>query len=345
LGNFKIELSAQMTEDMKCSLGRQLQSQQSRPGVCGLDNSGNSCYLNAVLQCLCSTMPLVEHLLNQDTRKDLGRLAQVFVQLLEKMWLGSSSSCAPVETRSMLGSIFPQFDNYTQQDAQELLLHLLNGLHEDLKKVPQNHSSTKTPGEKQSTTESTIISDLFEGQLSYLTYFMQCGHQAHNAQIFTVLSLPIPKKSKKCSIEDCLSLFFEETILTAAEQTLCSACGLRREAAVQTCLDKPPEILILHLKRFGCKGKSQVKLSTVSELNIQLSHKEKNPIFLSLQNHTGHLDMGHYTAVCYNSLLGMWHCFDDALVREVQEKLVQSPNAYVLFYMHKPFYKPKIQGL
>lgn len=161
----------QMAEDMKCSLGRQLQSQQSRPGVCGLDNSGNSCYLNAVLQCLCSTMPLVEHLLNQDTRKDLGRyaapclsslsyssrstdwtslfrckcrLAQVFVQLLEKMWLGSSSSCAPVETRSMLGSIFPQFDNYTQQDAQELLLHLLNGLHEDLKKVPQNHSSTKT---------------------------------------------------------------------------------------------------------------------------------------------------------------------------------------------------------
>lgn len=51
------------------------------------------------------------------------------------------------------------------------------------------------------------------------------------------------------SVQDCLSLFFEETILTAAEQTLCSACGLRREATVQTCLDKPPEILILHLKR------------------------------------------------------------------------------------------------
>ncbi|XP_038123767.1 putative ubiquitin carboxyl-terminal hydrolase 50 [Cyprinodon tularosa] len=344
-----------MTEDMKCSLGRQLQSQQSRPGVCGLDNSGNSCYLNAVLQCLCSTMPLVEHLLNQDTRKDLGRckcrLAQVFVQLLEKMWLGSSSSCAPVETRSMLGSIFPQFDNYTQQDAQELLLHLLNGLHEDLKKI---HFSRRQPGEKQSTTESTIISDLFEGQLSYLTYFMQCGHQANNAQTFTILSLPIPKKSKKCSIEDCLSLFFEETILTVAEQTLCSACGLRREAAVQTCLDKPPEILILHLKRFGCKGKSQVKLSANVSFSMELdisaflssSAQETSPYHLyAVVNHTGHLDMGHYTAVCYNSLLGMWHCFDDALVREVQEKLVQSPNAYVLFYMHKPFYKPKIQGL
>lgn len=45
----------------------------NRAGVCGLDNSGNSCYLNAVLQCLCSTLPLVEHLLSQDTREELRR--------------------------------------------------------------------------------------------------------------------------------------------------------------------------------------------------------------------------------------------------------------------------------
>lgn len=42
-------------------------------GVCGLDNSGNSCYLNAVLQCLCSTVPLVEHLLHRDTRRELAK--------------------------------------------------------------------------------------------------------------------------------------------------------------------------------------------------------------------------------------------------------------------------------
>ncbi|KAM4597263.1 uncharacterized protein V3H82_023383 [Fundulus diaphanus] len=337
----------QMAEDAKRSSGWRL---QNKPGVCGLDNSGNSCYLNAVLQCLCSTMPLVEHLLNQDTRQELAkckcRVAQVFVRLLEKMWLGSSSSCAPVEARSTLGSIFPQFDNHTQQDAQELLLHLLNALHEDLKKL---HFSGQQPGERpgrSSTTESTIVSDLFEGQLSYLTHFLRCGHQAHNAQTFTVLSLPIPKGNKKCSIQDCLSLFFEETFLTGAEQSVCSACGRRREAAVQTCLDKPPEILVLHLKRFGCKGKSQVKLSA----NVSFSKELDVAPFLSrsaqgvssyhlyaVVNHTGHLDMGHYTALCYNSLLETWHCFDDALVREVQERLVQSPNAYVLFYSDKPF--------
>lgn len=38
-----------------------------------MDNSGNSCYLNAVLQCLCSTVPLVEYLLNQDTEAELAK--------------------------------------------------------------------------------------------------------------------------------------------------------------------------------------------------------------------------------------------------------------------------------
>lgn len=59
----------------------------------------------------------------------------MFVRLLEQMWLGGSSSCAPVEARSVLCSVLPQFNNYCQQDAQELLLYFINALHDDLKKV------------------------------------------------------------------------------------------------------------------------------------------------------------------------------------------------------------------
>lgn len=48
-------------------------AQQRQPGLCGLVNSGNSCYMNAVLQCLCSTVPLVEHFLSQQTKEDISR--------------------------------------------------------------------------------------------------------------------------------------------------------------------------------------------------------------------------------------------------------------------------------
>uniref|UniRef100_A0A3B4XNS4 ubiquitinyl hydrolase 1 n=1 Tax=Seriola lalandi dorsalis TaxID=1841481 RepID=A0A3B4XNS4_SERLL len=296
------------------------------PGVCGLNNSGNSCYLNAVLQCLCSTVPLVE---------SKCRVAEAFVRLLEEMWLGRSSSCAPVEARSVLCSILPQFNNYSQQDAQELLLFL------------HCHSPS---------IDSTIVSHLFEGQLSYMTLCMHCKLQGHSTQAFTVLSLPIPTDIIKCSIQDCLSLFFEQTILTGAEQMLCSVCGLRRETAVLTCLDKPPEILMLHLKRFGCKGKNQVKLRTNVAFSMRLdlspflSSSVQNTSYSSYRlyavvNHAGHLNMGHYTALCHNALTQTWHCFDDSVVREVQDSLVQSPNAYLLLYSRKRFQKPKIHGL
>lgn len=49
--------------------------------------------------------------------------------------------------------------------------------------------------------ESTIVSHLFEGQLSYVTLCMQCSLQAVSTQAFTVLSLPIPSDIIKCSIQ------------------------------------------------------------------------------------------------------------------------------------------------
>uniref|UniRef100_A0A8C2WUY4 ubiquitinyl hydrolase 1 n=1 Tax=Cyclopterus lumpus TaxID=8103 RepID=A0A8C2WUY4_CYCLU len=320
----------------------------NRAGVCGLDNSGNSCYLNAVLQCLCSTLPLVEHLLSRDTREESKcRVAETFARLLEEMWLGSSSSCAPVEARSVMCSILPQFNNYSQQDAQELLLFLLNALHDDLKKVAAARTRHVTGNRNRAAAameSTTIVSRLFEGQLGYVTLCMHCDHQTHRTQTFTVLSLPIPTDIIKCSIQDCLSLFFEQTLLTGVEQMLCSVCGLRRETAVLTCLDKPPEILMLHLKRWVDTKHPLLDLSPFLSSAVQNASYSSYRLY-AVVNHTGHLNVGHYTALCHSALTRSWHCFDDSAVREVEDRLVQSAHAYVLLYSRRPFQKPKIHGL
>ncbi|KAF6732711.1 putative ubiquitin carboxyl-terminal hydrolase 50 [Oryzias melastigma] len=246
------------------SLLLRFQKRWRRPGVCGLENSGNSCYLNVVLQCLCATVPLVEQLLHWDTRKELAkskcRVSEVFVHLLEIMWLGGGSSCSPLEVRSALCSVLPQFNNDSQQDAQELLLLLLNTLHDDFNKV--------------------------------------------------------------------LLHMFELSAVCAHSLTVCFW--------------------------FGSKGKNQVKLRTnvlfFTELDLSqflsgLVPNESSYHLYAVVNHSGHLTMGHYTAVCYNSPAQTWHYFDDAAVSEVQEDRLQSPNAYLLFYSHKPFHRPRISGL
>lgn len=184
--------------------------------------------------------------------------------------MGRSSSCAPVEARSVLCSILPQFNNDSQQDAQELLLFLLNALHDDLIKVQLqlshvHHHSPRTsmwqittPTERvnlcvfvyvfqvakrqkcssmrqqrraqnrncaTAAVESTIVTHMFEGQLSYMTLCMHCDHQAHSTQTFTVLSLPIPTDIIKCSIQvpcnSCRCLQLPTCNIKSIIQTVC----------------------------------------------------------------------------------------------------------------------------
>uniref|UniRef100_A0A3B4BL57 ubiquitinyl hydrolase 1 n=1 Tax=Periophthalmus magnuspinnatus TaxID=409849 RepID=A0A3B4BL57_9GOBI len=316
---------------------------KNQPGVCGLDNSGNSCYLNAVLQCLCSTVPLVEYLLQPDTRKDIS-VSAAWLRCLCVSW----SRCGWAEWLAV--PPLPQFNNHLQQDAQELLMYCINALHDDLKKICRRQQ--KRGGLRS---DSTVVSRLFEGRLSGVTLCLHCDHQAHNSQPFTILSLPIPTDLISCSIQDCLSLFFQQSVLSGG--VVCSECGLRRETAVVTYLDKLPDILILHLKRFGCKGRSQVKLRTNVEFStetLDLSPFLSSSVFSSdgasyslyaVVNHIGHLHMGHYTALCHNTVTQTWHCFDDSEVRPVEGVRVQSPHAYILLYSRQPFLKPQIQGL
>ncbi|XP_046898273.1 putative ubiquitin carboxyl-terminal hydrolase 50 [Hypomesus transpacificus] len=329
-----------------------------KAGVCGLINSGNSCYMNAVLQCLCSTVPLVEYLLSRHTQTELAKhesmVVRVFVTLLEEVWLGQSPSYVPGDLRSMVSSLHPQFNNHSQQDAQELLLFLLNALHDDLKKKGATRFSSRH-GRKSPGGESTIITRLFEGQLSYVTLCMRCDQQGQSNQVFTILSLPMPADVYKCSLQDCLSLFFQQSTLTGGDQKLCTECGIKRDTAVITTLSKPPEILMLHLKRFGCHGTEKKKLRTnvlFSMDNLDLSPFLTSPSALytsyslyAVVNHTGDLDMGHYTALCHSTLSHAWHRFDDTTVTEIQDFLVQSPNTYILLYSRRPFTRPDVPGL
>lgn len=66
--------------------------------------------------------------------------------------------------------------------------------------------------------ESTAVSLLFEGQMSYLTVCMHCDHQTHSTQTFTVLSLPIPTDHNKCTIQ--VMLWAAGTLCTTSMQTL-----------------------------------------------------------------------------------------------------------------------------
>ncbi|KAK7090065.1 uncharacterized protein [Littorina saxatilis] len=113
-------------------------------GSCGLHNLGNTCFMNAGIQCLASCSPLLKHLFERFklTESLRGTLTGAFYLLLCKIWSGKYSVVQPVHFKELLGLYHPQFQDYRQHDCQEFLALLLDTLHEQLNQTDTNSSLT-----------------------------------------------------------------------------------------------------------------------------------------------------------------------------------------------------------
>jgi ubiquitin carboxyl-terminal hydrolase 4/11/15 len=64
-----------------------------------------------------------------------GFLASSVAELLKDIWIGDNEAVAPWKFKKVISKFATQFSGYQQQDSQELLAYLIDGLHEDLNKV------------------------------------------------------------------------------------------------------------------------------------------------------------------------------------------------------------------
>ncbi len=151
-------------------------------GLSGLQNIGNTCYMNSVLQCLSHTSLLQAYVLNKKFIKQLtansikkietkqrksknipdddpievdsndviksikfGSVMYNYYKLLSSMW-SENKICIPRSFKDVIGRHNKLFNGSKQNDSQELLSFVLNTIHEELKKeIVIKYKQNKVP--------------------------------------------------------------------------------------------------------------------------------------------------------------------------------------------------------
>ncbi|CAA17049.1 Lys48-specific deubiquitinase Ubp14 [Schizosaccharomyces pombe] len=244
------------------------------PGLTGLKNLGNSCYLASTMQSLFSIKEFAIHELNlfntynsvcqtptTDLQCQLGKLADGLVsgKFSKPSKIGllnnPSSSILPYQDglrpfmfKDVVGQGHSEFGTSQQQDAYEFLLYLLGKI-------------------RKSSIAKTDITKIFDFETEQKLSCLSCKRVRYSSFSSQGLTLTVPRVKigeiegeqiyEEVSIDQCL----DATIQPDQMEYTCEACKSKLGATTTTAMKSFPKVLILQANRFDLQGYQVKKLS------------------------------------------------------------------------------------
>lgn len=325
----------------------------------GLVNLGNTCFINASLQCLANTPPLVQWILcnshYQCCRVKLEKQfclfceAERIVKLMHSKSGNSSFSSSvgatnPNNIVRRIKEISTTFKTGRQEDASEFLICLID-------KIVDASLRSSQPPERLRPSSGTSYEQLCHSQTIFHDLFglvlrsrVVCSRCRHTSDTFEVQYTWIVGVRNHTDVRQSLQQFVCRETLSGENLYRCMKCKQLVQAVKRYTLHKASKILLINLKRFEF-GKNSHKLSHLVRypeyLNVSQYMSEENANDQSLNYrlyavlvHVGSsMHSGHYFSYV-RSPNNRWYKADDTTMTpcDLNHVLTQH-GAYILCYI------------
>lgn len=291
--------------------------------IIGLDNLGNTCYMNTCLQNIIHCDPFIQRLI-----KSKDQIDQIHKQTITKCFYNlcfdiinskGKISVAPIDFKTAFSRAHFEFRGYDQHDTQECCRVLLDDISIELNrnkikpkyKELDTNKKPKTQLKKEFTDyiqsiENSIITDTFNGQMQ-TSFICPCGSQSHTYQRFLDIPILLSEGSHQINefeLEKLLMNHFKDDQIKW--EVKCDDCRQKTVHRKIMKLVDLPEVLILSFQRYNSrtrtKNSSSIKYPSMIDLvqfvDLECYDKDKSTQYnlIGISNHSGNMGFGHYYA-------------------------------------------------
>jgi len=264
----------------------------------------------------------------------------------------SHRSVSPNNFKSVLGRWNSQFQKFEANDSKDLILYLMQTMHEELNYFggsSSNNFARPNQYDKISTfmyfmntynaQNFSIISNIFYGTYENATLCHKCRNLLFNYQKFEFISFGMfDYKNIVFNIYNGFEDNSKPQLLTGENQFYCNTCKKLEDAEITSKIIQPPNKLIINIDYGKNKAfkPSQVKFDEIIDITNYVCFDFGAPIRYKIMGVCTHLgssgSYGHYIAYCKHRETGQWYNFNDSSVRKCNQSEIYGGSPYLLLY-------------
>ncbi|VDL83287.1 unnamed protein product [Nippostrongylus brasiliensis] len=309
------------------------------PHSVGLQNHGNTCFMNVIIQSLVHLPPFARFINDKHVHPN-GKvydecIACMFRQKIYQQAFSRHNGAIGVKwLLSLWPHLFRARFARQEADAHEFMIKLFDKIQKDIKRyfVYEGSSSGPIP--------SCPLEQIFYGKTREYSECI-CGASSARYENFCVYPLPVPDsnpRGRRMGVADLLELNGKKA---PPVDFKCDKCGRYRKCG--SVLYRCPSVLIFQIMcfRYTSYGKT-IKIQqelypeeVLSLKNFTFKNEEVTYDLSSVISHAGSINHGHYTSTT-KGFDKKWYEFDDDRVRRCS-LTGRSFYPYLLFYTRRSY--------